>query len=82
MEIRVIFARKPVIRRGNVGSSMNGKRKTPTGNLGEPLETPVVTPPVPQSHVIIAGRKVIYLENVGGSGGKRGGGGIADKAAD
>ena len=31
---------------------------------------------------MIVGRKVIYLENVRGSGGSRGGGGIADKVAD
>ena len=30
----VIFARKPVIRRETAGSSKNGRRKTPTGNLG------------------------------------------------
>ena len=78
----VIFARKQDIVKENVGSLMNGKRKTPTGNPGETLETPVVTPHAPQSHVIIVGKKVIYLENVGGSGGNRGGGGVADLAAD
>ena len=78
MEIRVIFARKLVIKRGNVGNSKNGKRKIQTGSQGETLETPVVTPPAPQSHVIIAGKKVIYLENVGGERrqqGRRGGSG-------
>ena len=67
MEIRVIFARKPVTRRGNAGSSTNGKRRTLIGNPGETLETPVVTLPAPQFRVIVAGRKAIYPEKVGGA---------------
>ena len=47
LEIRVIFARKLVIRRGNAGSLMNGKRKTLIGNLGETRETLVVPIPAP-----------------------------------
>ena len=82
MEMRVISARKRVTRRGNAGSLMNGIGKTRIRNLGETLETPVVTPPAPQFCVIIAGRRVIYPGNVGENGGNRGGEETAVRAAD
>ena len=78
----MLSARKRAIKRGNVENLKNEKRRIQTRNPGETLETPVVIPHAPQSHVIIVGKKVIYLENVGGSGGNRGGGGVADLAAD
>ena len=82
MEIHVISARKQLTRRGNAGSLTNGKRKTPIRNLGETLETPVVTIPTPQFPVIIAGKRVIYHENVGENGGTRGGEETADMVVD
>ena len=82
MEIRVNSARKLVIRRGNAGSLTNGKGETLIRNLGETLETPVVTLPAPQFCVIIAGKRVIYPGNVGENGGNRGGEETADRAAD
>ena len=82
MEIRVIFARKPVTRRGNAGSLMNGKRKIPIRNPGETLETLVVPIPAPQFLVIIAGRRVIFRGNAEENSGTREGEETADMGVD
>ena len=60
VEKRVIFARKPVIRRETAGSLKNGRRKTPTGNLGETLRVII---PAHQFRAIIVGKKAIFLGN-------------------
>ena len=71
-EICVISAREWVTRKGNARSLTNGKGETLIRNLGETLETPVVTLPAPPFRAIIAGKRVIYPVNVGESGGNRG----------
>ena len=62
MEIRVISARKLVIRRGTAGSLKNGKRKTPIRNLGKTLVLVLVLVLLPahQFRVIIVGKRVIF----------------------
>ena len=82
MENHVIFARKQDTVRENVGSSRSGRRRIPTGNLEETLETTGIIQHAPQYHVLIAAKKDIFLENVGVNGGNRGGERMADKAAD
>ena len=52
--------------------------KEPGGNPGNP----VVTIPTPQFPVIIAGKRVIYHENLGENGGTRGGEETVDMVAD
>ena len=79
MEIRIISARKLVIRRGTAGSLKNRRRKTLTRNLGETL---ILLLPDHQFCVIIVGKRVIFHRSAEENVGIREGEGMADMEED